>query len=100
MANLYCTTNNTGEGFITHSEQENAAPLNAKGYPGNVWVVNDNATGTAWVTKVHGVSKTKSEAQSLVNTAVASLQSAWDALEDDDVLKEPPRTRPTSITLP
>jgi len=70
------------------------------GHPGNVWVVNDNATGTAWVAKVHGVSKTKSEAQTLVNTAVASLQSAWDALEDDDFLKELPRTRPVAITIP
>jgi hypothetical protein len=100
MANLYCTSNNTGKNFVTHAEQENAEPLNARGYPGNVWVVNDNATGTAWITKVHGVSKTKSEAQTLVNTAVASLQSAWDALEDDDFRKEPPKTRPASITLP
>jgi len=100
MAKLYCTATNTGKGFITHSEQENEAPLNAIGYPGNVWCVEDNATGQAWVSKVSGVSKTKSEAQAIVNTEVESLQSAWDALEDDDFRKEPPKTRPASITLP
>ena len=100
MANLYCTSNNTGKNFVTHAEQEHGEPLNARSYPGNVWVVNDNATGTAWITKVHGVSKTKSEAQTLVNTAVTSMQSDWDALEDNDFQKQTPRTRPVAITIP
>ena len=100
MAKLYCTATNTGSGFITHGEQENAAPLNAIGYPGNVWCVEDNATGQAWVSKVSGVSKTKSEAQAIVNTEVESKQSAWDALDDDHIDKQAPRERPASITLP
>ena len=61
MATIYCTATNTGKGFITHDEQENANPLNAKGFPGNVWGVEDNATGQAWQTKVSGVVKTKDE---------------------------------------
>jgi len=99
MAKLYCTATNTGSGFITHSEQENAAPLNAIGYPGNVWCVEDNATGQAWVSKVSGVSKSKSEAQAIVNTEVASLQSAWDALDDSDPKKQAPYQRESSITI-
>ena len=55
MAKIYCTATNTGKGFITHEEQENAQPLKASGYPGNVWQVEDNATGQAWRTKVGGV---------------------------------------------
>ena len=96
----YYTTANTGKGFITHDEQENANPLNAKGFPGNVWGVEDNATGQAWQTKVSGVVKTKAEAQAIVDTEVTSAQTAWDALEDDHIDKEPPSQRPEAITLP
>ena len=99
MAKLYCTATNTGSGFITHSEQENEAPLNAIGYPGNVWCVEDNATGQAWVSKVSGVSKTKSEAQAIVNTEVESKQSAWDALDDSDPKKQAPYQRAINITI-
>ena len=99
MAKLYCIATNTGSGFITHSEQENESPLNAIGYPGNVWCVEDNATGQAWVSKVSGVSKTKSEAQAIVNTEVASLQSAWDALDDDNPKKQEPYVRQEAITI-
>ena len=67
MATIYCTATNTGKGFITHEEQENANPLNAKGFPGDVWGVEDNATGQAWQSKVGGISKTKAEAQAIVD---------------------------------
>jgi len=64
MAKLYCTATNTGKGFITHAEQENINnPLTPISYPSNVWQVEDNSTGQAWITKVNGVSKTKAEAQ-------------------------------------
>ena len=99
MAKLYCTATNTGKGFITHAEQENSAPLKARGYPGNVWQVEDNTTGQAWITKVNGVSKTKAEAQTLVNTAVTQAQSDWDALPSDSPLKQAPKERPDTITI-
>mgnify|MGYP003109799133 CR=1 FL=1 len=99
MAKIYCTATNTGKGFITHEEQENALPLNPRGYPGNVWQVEDNATGQAWKTKVGGVTKTLAEAQALVNAEVQAAQAAWDALPDDSYEKEPPRERPHNITI-
>ena len=97
MATIYCTATNTGKGFITHDEQENANPLNAKGFPGNVWGVEDNATGQAWQTKVSGVVKTKAEAQALCNAGIDASNaelSGSDGWSND--------THPTSsyITLP
>jgi len=100
MANIYCTATNTGTGFITHAEQENAEPLNARGFPGNVWVVNDNNTGRAWLTKVNGVSKTKEEAQAIVDAQITTEQTAYDSLPEDSFQKQYPLTRPQSITLP
>ena len=100
MANIYCTATNTGTGFITHAEQENEQPLNAKGFPGNVWIVNDNATGRNWLTKVNGVSKTKAEAQAIVDAEIQSAQATWDALPEDSYEKQFPLQRPMAITLP
>lgn len=100
MANIYCTATNTGKGFITHAEQENEQPLNAKGFPGNVWIVNDNATGRNWLTKVNGVLKTKAEAQALVDAEITAQQAAWDALPEDSYEKQYPHDRPTAVTLP
>lgn len=100
MANIYCTATNTGVGFITHAEQENAQPLNARGYNANVWIVNDNATGQAWLTKVNGVLKTKAEAQALVDADITAQQAAWDALPEDSYEKQFPHARPTAVTLP
>ena len=100
MATIYCTATNTGKGFITHEEQENANPLNAKGFPGDVWGVEDNATGQAWQSKVGGISKTKAEAQAIVDAEVETAQAAWDALDDDHIDKQAPRHRPAAIILP
>ena len=100
MATIYCTATNTGKGFITHEEQENANPLNAKGFPGDVWGVEDNATGQAWQSKVGGISKTKAEAQAIVDAEVETAQAALDALDDDHIDKQAPRQRPAAIILP
>jgi len=90
---IYCTAINYGDGFIT---VENSAKGSIQGYPNNVWVVADNQG--AWIAKVGGTRKTKSEAQTLVNTAVAADQVIYDALSDAE--KEPSHARPLSITLP
>ena len=100
MATIYCTATNTGKGFITHEEQENANPLNAKGFPGDVWGVEDNATGQAWQSKVGGISKTKAEAQAIVDAEIETAQATWDALDDDHIDKQPPSQRPEAIILP
>tara|TARA_E500000318_G_C3505997_1_gene190309 strand:+ start:602 stop:853 length:252 start_codon:yes stop_codon:yes gene_type:complete len=60
----YYTIANTGKGFITHADNESA---HVAGYPGDVWVT-ENST---WATRVGATSKTKAEAQLLVDTAVS-----------------------------
>jgi len=60
----YFQATNTGKGFITHAENEVA---HVAGYPGDVWVT-ENST---WPFRVGAVSKTKVEAQALVDAAIA-----------------------------
>ena len=60
----YYTATNTGKGFITHDDNESA---HVAGYPGDVWVT-ENST---WATRVGATSKTKAEAQLLVDNAVS-----------------------------
>ena len=60
----YYTATNTGKGFITHADNESA---HVAGYPGDVWVT-ENST---WATRVGATSKTKAEAQLLVDNAVS-----------------------------
>ena len=67
------------------------------GYPGDVWVVGNNSDGDAWIEKVSGVSKTKEQAQAIVDTIVESAKVAWD-LESDDY--KALNSRPTDIILP
>ena len=99
MAKIYCKANNLGKGFITNADQENVTSLNVKGYPGNVWQVEDNTTGQAWITRVNGVSKTKAEAQALVDAAITQSQTDWDALSSDSYEKSGYNTRPEAITI-
>ena len=100
MSYIYCTTKNYGGSFITRDEDVSPNPLGAKEYPGNVWVCNNNITGQKWVEKVHGVQKSKSEAQALVDAAISAAQTAYDAKADDSTEKLKPMPRPESITLP
>jgi len=60
----YYVAVNTGKGFITHEENESA---HIAGYPGNVWVTEN----TTWATRVEAASKTKPEAQALVDAAIS-----------------------------
>ena len=55
---------NTGKGFITHGDNESA---HVAGYPGNVWVTEN----TTWATRVGATSKTKSQAQALVDADIS-----------------------------
>jgi hypothetical protein len=59
----YYQITNTGKGFITHQENESA---HVAGYPGEVWITEN----TAWANRVGAIQKTKSEAQTLVNSAL------------------------------
>jgi len=60
----YYVAVNTGKGFITHEENELA---HIAGYPGNVWVTEN----TTWASRVGAASKTKPEAQTLVDAAIS-----------------------------
>lgn len=55
---------NTGKGFITHAENESA---HISGHPGNIWVTENSV----WAARVGAVSKTKEEAQALVDASLA-----------------------------
>ena len=96
---IYCTAINWGHGFITHPDNEKGS---IQGFPADVWVVADNHG--AWVAKVGGTRKTKSEAQTLVTAAVDADQTAWDNnnVEGESSQQKIDRigTKPSDITLP
>ena len=91
----YCVATNTGKGFITHTDSRK---FWISGYPANVWVATDCVESRHWIARNNGTSKTKSEAQTLVNTEVTNAQNAWDALSDE--AKAETAGRPGDITLP
>ena len=91
---IYGTATNTGKGFFTHQDR---LDFFLSGYPANVWVVGNNEKGAVWLANKNGITKTKSEAQSIVDAETTRAQAAWDALPDDEKLRI---DRPTDITLP
>jgi hypothetical protein len=60
----YYEATNTGKGFITHADNESA---HVAGYPGDIWVT-ENST---WASRVGATSKTKSQAQTIVDAAIS-----------------------------
>ena len=56
----YYQAENTGEGFITHEDNELS---HVAGYPANIWITDN----TTWASRVGAVEKTKVEAQALVD---------------------------------
>ena len=60
----YYEAENTGKGFITHTDNELS---HVAGYPGNVWVTEN----TAWAARHGLVEMNKVNAQTLVNTAIS-----------------------------
>ena len=94
----YWVVANSGKGFITHTDSRK---FWIRGYPGNVWVCDDIPESRDWGARNSATSKTKSEAQAIVNTEVTNAQNAWDALDDAEKAPAiPHKTRPTDITLP
>tara|TARA_Y100000590_G_C15210657_1_gene822346 strand:+ start:52 stop:348 length:297 start_codon:yes stop_codon:yes gene_type:complete len=91
----YCVATNTGKGFITHDDSRR---FWISGQPGNVWVCTDCVESRHWIARNNGTSKTKSEAQALVNTEVTNAQNTWDALSDEEKARS--SGRPGAITLP
>jgi len=62
----YFVAENTGDGFITHEDNELAI---ITGYPANVWITEN----TAWAERVGAIEKTKEEAQALVDAELDGL---------------------------
>lgn len=93
MAYKYCVATNWGKDFFTARER---MEFHLSGHPGNVWVVGDNIYGDAWIKKVSGDIKTKSEAQAIVDAEITAAQAAHDALSAEEQARQ---SRPTSITL-
>jgi len=94
MANTYCTATNTGKDFFTHEDRNN---FYLSGHSGDVWVVGDNVKGAEWISRSSGTSKTKVEAQAIVDGKIEESQASWDA-ESPDVQDLHPR--PEKYTLP
>ena len=94
MANTYCTATNTGKGFFTHQDRND---FYLSGHTGDVYVVGDNAKGSAWVSKISGTSKTKAEAQAIVDGIIETEQATWDASSPEE---QGYRTRPVKYILP
>tara|TARA_A100001201_G_scaffold119583_1_gene103080 strand:- start:128 stop:412 length:285 start_codon:yes stop_codon:yes gene_type:complete len=93
MAYKYCVATNWGKDFFTARER---MEFDLSQHPGNVWVVGDNLYGNAWIKKVSGDVKTKSEAQAIVDAEITAAQTAWDNLPADE---QENSTRPENITL-
>ena len=94
MANRYIVVDNQGHGFFTANEKNNG--LDLVGTHGNVWTIKDNTQGVCWINRMvedhTGIVKTKSEAQAIVDGAIATQTTEYNALtqEQKDLLGGPP----------
>ena len=97
----YSVMTNTGKGFIT---LEDSRAFSIQGFPADVWVATDVRESRHWVARHNGVSKTKSEAQTLVTAEVDAAKTAWDDnnVEGESSAEKIARlgAKPTDITLP
>ena len=91
----YWVVANSGKGFITHVDSRK---FWIRGYQANVWVCDDIPESRDWGARNSATSKTKSEAQAIVNTEVTNAQNAWDALSTAEKNNTP--GRPEAIVLP
>ena len=92
---IYGTATNTGKDFFTYQDR---LDFHLSGYPGNVWVVGNNEKGAIWLASKNGITKTKAEAQAIVDAETTRAQTEWDALTDEQKTMSP--GRPENITLP
>ena len=77
----YLTAENWGKGFITSKDNISFGP---SGFPGNVWrVPANNRKANAWIKEVLGVTKTRDEAQALVDAEVQAAQAEYDSLTEE-----------------
>jgi len=93
MVNKYWVIEHTGHGFFTHQDRDDMPVF--QGHPGDVWITSDNTKATDWSGKYPSVSKTKAEAQAIVDDKVETAQEVWD---NQDEPKQQPN-RPVKYTL-
>lgn len=91
---IYGTATNTGKGFFTRQDR---LDFFLAGYPGNIWVVGNNEKGAVWLASKGGITKTKAEAQAIVDAEITAAQEAFDASTD---LEKLTLSRPSNIVLP
>ena len=92
MANKYWVIENTGKDFFTHQDRDDMPVF--QGHPG-VWITSNNAKATAWAGKYPNVSKTKAQAQAIVDAKIEEAQEIWDDKPEPKHLHE----RPVKYTL-
>ena len=93
MANKYWVIEHTGHGFFTHQDRSDMPVF--QGHPGDVWITSDNTKATAWSGKYPNVSKTKAQAQAIVDDKVEEAQERWDNMDEP----KQPLDRPVKYTL-
>ena len=93
--------NANGDSFIRH---EDRMQFHIEGFPGDVWVTDDNVYAERWISRVGGAEKTKSQAQTIVTGVIDDAQDAWDNDNVDGETSAEKITRlgakPADITLP
>ena len=67
--------NANGDSFIRH---EDRMQFHIEGFPGNVWVTDDNIYADRWIARHSATAKTKSQAQAIVDGVIDDAQDAWD----------------------
>jgi len=91
---IYGTATNTGKGFFTRQDR---LDFFLAGYQGDVWVVGNNEKGAVWLASKGGITKTKAEAQAIVDGEIETAQAAYDALSAEE---QELQTRPVTYNLP
>ena len=93
--------NANGDSFIRHEDRKQ---FTIEGFPGNVWVTEDNVYADRWIGRHSATVKTKAEAQTIVTDIINDLQDTWD---NDNVSGETSAekitrlgSKPIDITLP
>jgi len=93
MANKYWVIEHTGKDFFTHQDRDDMPIF--QGHPGDVWITSDNTKAPAWANKYPNVSKTKAEAQEIVDGKIEEAQERWDNMDEP----KDPKHRPLKYTL-
>jgi phage terminase large subunit len=78
----YWLGENMGAGFIKSNEHKR---LEIRGYAGNIWVTNDRWAAGKWAERNNLTEKTKEEATSIQESAIADNVVAWNNISDADI---------------